>query len=121
MSGWWRTSQALLGILNALATETRKQGKPTVAHAARNAPFQMAQEAKVDIVAHVPLGEAFDEAAAELVAKERRVSVPTLAIAEMIPKSGRIPGVSYELARGSVAMLRRSNVPILAGRDLNQS
>ena len=121
MSGWWRTSQALLGILNALATETRKQGKPTVAHAAHNAPFQMAQEAKVDIVAHVPLGEAFDEAAAELVAKERRVSVPTLAIAEMIPKSGRIPGVSYELARGSVAMLRRSNVPILAGRDLNQS
>jgi hypothetical protein len=39
ISRWWRTSQAQLEILNALGTETRKQGKPTVAHAVRNAPF----------------------------------------------------------------------------------
>jgi len=81
----------------------------------------MAQEAKVDIVTHVPLDKALDEAAAGLVAKEQRVSVPTLAVAEMIPKSGRIPDVSYEPARDSVAMLHRFNVPILAGTDSNQS
>jgi imidazolonepropionase-like amidohydrolase len=108
-------------ILNALAAEARKQGNPTVAHAARNAAFQMAQEAKVDIVTHVPLDKALDEAAAELMAKEQRVSVPTSAIAEMIPRSGRIPGVSYEPTRDSAAMLHRSNVPIFAGTDSNQS
>ncbi|OCK92064.1 uncharacterized protein K441DRAFT_727912, partial [Cenococcum geophilum 1.58] len=78
----------------------------------------LAQEAKADIVTHVSLGEAFDEATAELVAKEQRVSVPTLAIAEMM-LSGRNPGVSYEPARSSVAMLHRFDVPILAGRDSN--
>lgn len=39
----------------------------------------------------------------------------------MIPKSGRIPGVSHDPARDSVAMLHRFNVPILTGTDSNQS
>ena len=39
----------------------------------------------------------------------------------MMPKSGRILGVSDDPARDSVAMLHQFNVPILTGTDSNQS
>lgn len=63
-------------ILNTLATEARKQGKLTVARAMRNAAFQMAQEAKVDIVTNIPLDKALDEAAAEPMANNSAFPSP---------------------------------------------
>lgn len=91
--------------MNNLASEARSHGKVTVIHALRNAAFVMAEEAKVDIILHVLLDEALDDIAAELMAKEGRVSVPTLAIAEAMTKAGFCPGISYSASRDLVALL----------------
>ena len=108
-------------VLNTLAAEARKHGKLSIAHAARHTAYGMAQEAKVDIVTHVPIEKALTYANAQLMAKESRASVPTLAIAEALAGIGRIPGSNYPAAKESVTMLHRAGVPVLAGTDSNHS
>lgn len=108
-------------IVNALATEARKRGKFSIAHAARKAAFAMAQEGKVDIITHSPLDSPIDEAAAKLMKEEGRVSVPTLIMEKTMSDAKVFPGLNYTSAKESVTLLHQAGVPVLAGTDANSS
>ncbi len=115
--------------LDALVAASHDHGKRTVAHAASTAAFDMALQAGVDMVTHVPLDRRLTESTAARVLAQKCVSIPTLTMMKGIvarsaaaaaaqPKSGAA-GPDYEAARGSVAELHRAGVPILAGTDAN--
>lgn len=108
-------------VVNVLATEARKHGKFSVAHAARKGAFAMAQEGKVDIITHSPLDYPLDEAAAKLMKDEGRASIPTLVMEHTMANAKVFPGLNYKAAKDSVTLLHKANVPILAGTDANSS
>ena len=64
--------------LNALVEAAHKHRKLSIAHAVSGLTFAMAQEAKVDIVTHVPMDKPLDDAAIGRMAAEKRIAVPTL-------------------------------------------
>lgn len=104
--------------LNALVDAAHRHGKLTVAHAVSVAAFGMAQEAKVDIVTHVPRDKALDAGAVARMLNEHRVAVPTLTMMEGVAKA--ISGAGdYANARDSVIALYRAGVPVFAGTDAN--
>jgi imidazolonepropionase-like amidohydrolase len=73
----------------------------------------------VDVLTHVPLDQALDEAAAAQMAADGRILIPTLTMMEtLVALLGR-PGDGYAAARDSVAAAYRAGVPILAGTDAN--
>ena len=131
--------------LNALVSAAHRHGKLVIAHASAFKPFAMAQEAKADIVTHVPRDKPLDRESTECMLAEGRISVPTLVMMEglMRPPSWTTifrlllqPSIflailsakrksphgnvqKYDHARDSVAALYRAGVPILAGTDAN--
>ncbi|MCJ1380416.1 hypothetical protein MMC17_003519 [Xylographa soralifera] len=105
--------------LNAVVKASHAHGKLCIAHAAKNIPYAMAQEADVDVVTHVPLDTALDIAAVEKMKSERRIAVPTLTMMEAIVQNLPRSGLAYEPARASVMALYEAGVPILAGTDAN--
>ena len=107
--------------MNTLAAETKKHGKLSIAHAARKGAWPMAQEAKVDIITHVPLDTPLDSAAALSLQKSGGVCVPTLAMAQRISSTDFMPNLNYAAAKESVIQLHKAGVPILAGTDANSS
>lgn len=93
----------------------------SIAHAARNAEFTMAQRGKVNIITHVHLDLPLDEPVAKLMKDESRVCVPTLVMEEIISKAGIFPGLNYGAAKESVIQLHKAGMLILAGTDSNKS
>jgi imidazolonepropionase-like amidohydrolase len=114
--------------LDALVATSHRHGKRTVAHAVSTATLDMALQAGVDMVTHVPLDRRLTESTAARILAQKCVSIPTLtmmkgvvdrsAAAASQPK-GVAAGPNYEAAHGSVAELHRAGVPILAGTDAN--
>jgi hypothetical protein len=88
--------------VNALAMEAKKHGKLSVAHAATNIAFAMAQEGKVDIVTHAPSDAPLDENAAKLMKDEGRVCLPTLITEESLANAKIIPHLKHSAARDSI-------------------
>ena len=72
--------------LNALVTAAHGAGKVVIGHASAFTPYAMAQEAKVDVVTHVPWDKALDEEAVARMVAEGRISVPTLTMLEGLTK-----------------------------------
>ncbi|MCJ1391818.1 hypothetical protein MMC18_004685 [Xylographa bjoerkii] len=105
--------------LNALVEAAHAHKKLVIAHAAKKAPFSMAQEAGVDIVTHVPLDLPLDAADVARMVVEQRVAIPTLTMLEGIVGNLPRPGLTYAPARASVTALYKAGVPILAGTDAN--
>jgi imidazolonepropionase-like amidohydrolase len=105
--------------LDALVAAAHEHGKLTVAHAASAAATEMAQRAGVDVLTHVPLHQALDEAAAARAVADGRIAIPTLAMMEGIVAQSAPPGARYDAARASVTVLYQAGVPILAGTDAN--
>ncbi|MCJ1433419.1 hypothetical protein MMC27_002779 [Xylographa pallens] len=105
--------------LNALVEASHAHGKLTFAHAAKNIPYAMAQEADVDVVTHVPLDTALSIAAVASMKSQHRIAVPTLAMMEAIVQNLPRAGLNYEAARASVMALYRAGVIIVAGTDAN--
>ena len=105
--------------LDALVKAAHAHGKLAIAHAAKNVPYAMAQEAGVDIVTHVPLDTPLDAAAVTRMIAEGRIAVPTLTMMEAIVQNLQRPGLTYAPARESVKALYEAGVPILAGTDAN--
>ena len=64
--------------LNALVIAAHKHGKLSIAHAVSSAAFAMSQEAKVDMITHVPMDKLLDDATIACMAAEKRVAIPTL-------------------------------------------
>lgn len=108
-------------VLNAAVAEAKKQGKLTVAHAARFEAVQMAQKAKVDFLTHVPIDKALTAANVQLMLEEDRPCIPTLAMEEKAIPILKRPGSDYAFSRDSVTTMHKAGVPILAGTDANAS
>jgi imidazolonepropionase-like amidohydrolase len=117
-------------ILDALVAASHDHGKLTVAHAVSTAALDMALQAGVDMITHVPLDRRLTESTAARVLAQKCVSIPTLTMMKGIvvrfaaataaqPEGVPAAGPSYGSARGSVAELHRAGVPILAGTDAN--
>jgi imidazolonepropionase-like amidohydrolase len=107
--------------LDALVAASHRRGKRTVAHAVSTLAFDMALDAGVDMVTHVPLDCRLTESAAARLRAQRCVSIPTLTMMKGITDrvGAAAAGPYYEAARGSVVELHRAGVPILAGTDAN--
>jgi len=116
--------------LDALVAASHDHGKLAVAHAVSTAALDMALQAGVDMITHVPLDRRLTESTAVRVLAQKCVSIPTLTMMNGIvdrfaaataaqPEGVPAAGPSYESARGSVAELHRAGVPILAGTDAN--
>src|ERR1700733_15164517 len=103
--------------LDAIVTHSHVRGRLTVAHAVSTAAFDMALQAGVDMVTHVPLERRLTQSTAARVLAQKCASIPTLTMMKGIVD--RSAAASYESARGSVAELHRAGVPILAGTDAN--
>ncbi|MFC5032892.1 amidohydrolase family protein [Streptomyces sp. So13.3] len=104
--------------LEALTAAARAHGKRSIAHASSFEAIVMARQAGVDVITHVPLDRAIDEAEATQLASAGTIAVPTLSMMEPIARNGA-PGRDYAQARASVAALHQAGVPILAGTDAN--
>jgi imidazolonepropionase-like amidohydrolase len=105
--------------VDALVAAAHEHGKRAVAHASSCAAVAKAQHAGVDMLTHVPLDRALDEAAAEQMAADGRILIPTLTMMEtLVARLGR-PGDGYAAARDSVTAAYRAGVAILAGTDAN--
>ena len=105
--------------VDALVAAAHRHGKLAVAHASSAAAVAKARQAGVDVLTHVPLDQALDEAAAAQLAADGRILIPTLTMMEtLVARLGR-PGDSYAAARASVAAAYRAGVPMLAGTDAN--
>ena len=108
--------QATVGALVAAA---HRRGKRAVAHASSSAAVAKARRAGVDVLTHVPLDQALDEATAAQLAAESLILIPTLTMMEtLVALLGR-PGDGYAAARDSVTAAYRAGVPVLAGTDAN--
>jgi imidazolonepropionase-like amidohydrolase len=108
--------------LNALVATSHDRGKRTVAHAVSTAALDMALQAGVDMITHVPLDRRLTESTAARALAQKCVSIPTLTMMKGIVDRSAAAAPSqlnYESARGSVAELHRAGVPILAGTDAN--
>ena len=103
--------------LNALVTAAHRHNKLTVAHAVTYAATSMAMEAKVDFLTHAPADKPLVDTDIQCMLKEKRMSIPTLTIMEIIAK--RRPGANYEYIRSSVRDMHQAGVPVLAGTDAN--
>jgi imidazolonepropionase-like amidohydrolase len=115
-------------ILDALVAASHRHGKLTVAHAASTAAVDMALQAGVDMITHVPLDRPLTVCTATRILAQECAMIPTLTmmkgIADRVAAAKHSQGVpaagpSYESARDSVAALHRAGVPILAGTDAN--
>ena len=105
--------------LDALTAAARERSKLTVAHASSYEAAEMAQRARVNVLTHVPLDRALDEAAAATAVADGRILIPTLAMMEGVVAQSAPPGADYAAARASVTVMYRAGVPILAGTDAN--
>ena len=105
--------------VDALVAAAHEHGKQVVAHASSYAAVAKAQQAGVDVLTHVPLDRALDEADAALMAAGGRILIPTLTMMETLVSRLGLPGASYPAARASVAAAYRAGVPVLAGTDAN--
>jgi imidazolonepropionase-like amidohydrolase len=114
-------------ILDALVAASHRHGKLTVAHAASTAAVDMALQAGVDMITHVPLDRPLTASTTTRILAQACVMIPTLTMMKGIvdrvaakqPQGVPAAGPSYESARDSVAALHRAGVPILAGTDAN--
>lgn len=111
--------------LNAVVVAAHEHKKLVIAHTSAFEPFRMAQEAKVDIVTHVPLDKPLDSDAVACMLAENRVAVPTLTMMEgIINRLHPYPhpkGRDYAHGRASVTAMYHGGVPILAGTDANDA
>ncbi len=105
--------------LDALTAAAREHAKLSVAHASSYEAVEMAQQARVSVLTHVPLDKALDEAAAARAAADGRILIPTLVMMEGVVEQSAPPGAGYAAARRSVTAMHQAGVPILAGTGAN--
>lgn len=131
--------------LNAVSAAAHGRGKMVVAHASSFTPFNMALEAKADIITHAPRDKSVTEETAALMAQKKVISVPTLTMMQAVsarPPLGAALGMmvskpslfmaiarakrngpgqqTYENARDSMTAMYQAGVPILAGTDCHE-
>jgi imidazolonepropionase-like amidohydrolase len=93
-----------------------EHGKQAVAHASSYAAVAKAQQAGVDVLTHVPLDRALDQASMARMADGGRILIPTLTMMETLVSRLGLPDGSYTAARASVAAAYRAGVPVLTAQ-----
>ena len=107
-------------VLRDIVRCAHDQGLKVAAHTVCLSMTQMAVEAGVDILIHVPMTEAFPRSLAEEIAGRGMAIVPTLSMMEAFAHDLRFPRYKpehYPNAQGAVGLLHSLGVPVLAGTD----
>ena len=109
--------------LNALVAAAHDHSKIAIAHAVKHEAAIMAQEAKVDMLTHVPLDKPLGDAEISAMISTSCIVVPTLIMMKGTAKNlaGKRPGLDYANAHATVGALYRAGIPILAGTDSNRA
>lgn len=108
--------------VRALVVAAHARSLRVIAHVTTLRSIQLALEAGVDVITHVPLGAPLEAAVAGWAAASATVAIPTLVMmaAVAVARAG-LPMVNYDNAARSVAALHAAQVLILAGSDANSS
>lgn len=120
-------SAALDGATIAALVEAAHQaGRKAIAHVTTTAAFALATDAGVDVLTHAPLDAVIDASLVSILARQGRVSVPTLIMMRTAAqRAAQLPthraGIAYEHAQATVTAFHQAGVTILAGTDANQA
>lgn len=69
-------------VMDTIVNAAHRHGRLVVAHAANYHPFQMAQDAGVDVVTHCPCDQALNDQDCARMVRDGRIAVPTLTMME---------------------------------------
>lgn len=130
--------------LNAIVFEAHQRQKFVVAHAS-NLIYEMALDAKADIITHAPLDMQLPEDLVQRIRSEARAIVPTLTMMKALSKPPPLSAAlgllwrpslmwalfnlkrkspskqnDYSNARESVSAMHKAGIPILAGTDAHK-
>lgn len=128
--------------LNAVAKAAHNKNKKVVAHASAYEPFQMALDAKADIITHAPMDQCVSADMVNRMVANKVVSVPTLSMMEATSQRPPVSALfrlmlqpslfmaiiraktgggkqppKYVNAKDSVKAMYDAGVPVLAGTD----
>lgn len=110
-------------VLQDIVSTTHKNNKKVEAHVTTINAVELAVDAGVDILIHVPIGEKFPEELVKKI-KDKNISVvPTLVMMKAFADSPfyGFNKKDYNDAEETVKLLKSYNVPILVGTDANSS
>ncbi|MEJ7648269.1 MAG: amidohydrolase family protein [Nakamurella sp.] len=107
----------------SLVDAAHAAGRLVVMHTTTVDTVRVAVTAGADVITHTPLAGEFDPAFAQQLVDEGTIAIPTLSMMQAIathwPFPVRPPGIDFEHALASVAVLHRAGVKIVAGTDAN--
>jgi len=110
----------------ALVKAAHARNLLVIAHATSTPAFQLAADARVDVLTHAPIDAPISEALAQEIAEASLIAIPTLVMMRGVASKSNLPThaggtTDYHNAVRTVAALRSANVPILAGTDANSA
>lgn len=118
--------QAALGAetVAALVVVARAHGLRTFSHVTTVAAFQIAVDAGVDVLTHLPLDRPVGDDLLAAVLAKGLLTVPTLTMMRGVAANrAKLPthgvGVDFDNAMRSVTVLHEGGVPVLVGTDAN--
>jgi imidazolonepropionase-like amidohydrolase len=95
------------------------------AHVTTTPAVQLAADASVDVLTHIPIDAPLDDALVASIAARGLLSVPTLVMMRGVAGLHNLPthrqGSDFHYAQSSVAKLYRAGIPVLVGTDSNSS
>lgn len=110
-------------VLREIADCAHEHGRKVAAHAVSIPMVEMAVDAGVDILIHVPMTEPFPEELARRIGERGMAVVPTLTMMEAFaadPKFVHYRPEHYPNAEAAVRLLHQYHVPILTGTDSSE-
>jgi imidazolonepropionase-like amidohydrolase len=95
------------------------------AHVTTTPAVQLAADASVDILTHIPIDAPLDDTLVAAIAARGLLSVPTLVMMRGVADLPHMPthrqGADFRYAQASVAKLHRAGIPVLVGTDSSSS
>lgn len=110
-------------VLEEIVRCSHENNLKVAVHAISVAGVQLAVDAGVDLLIHIPIGETFPQDLAEQIAKKGIAVMPTMAMMQAFANSPLYgyKKTDYEDAKEAVALLRFLDVPILVATDSSDS
>lgn len=110
-------------VLDEIVRCSHENNLKVAVHAISVAGVQLAVDAGVDLLIHIPIGETFPQDLAEQIAKKGIAVMPTMAMMQAFANSPLYgyKKTDYEDAKEAVALLRFLDVPILVATDSSDS
>lgn len=110
-------------VLEEIVRCSHEKDLKVAVHAISIEGVQMAVDAGVDMLIHIPIGETFTQDLAEQIAEKEMVVMPTLAMMKAFADSPLYgyEKSDYEDAKEAVALLHSLDVPILVATDSSDS